>query len=73
MPLEAELIELVEVYQTLMTWVHASMLPSLLMLTVTLGAAHLVNLSLNWGRVLLHTALVGFICLLLLCNIFFCG
>lgn len=72
-PLEAELIELVDVYQTLTRWLSSSMLPGFLLLTLTLAFAVLLNNSLAWGKLSLHLTLATLVLVLLTTNLFVTG
>lgn len=73
MPLEAELIELVEVYQSLMRWVSVTLLPGLLVLTVTLSFALLLNLAIGWARLELTVFLTFALLFTLIANLFLTG
>lgn len=70
-PLEAELVELVEVYQTLTRWISVGVLPSICMLTLSLFLAIMLNLAIGWGRHVLIVTLSTFICVSLVWNFFF--
>lgn len=70
-PLEADLIELVEVYQSLTRWLSVTILPAFLLMSLTLGMAVLLNLSIGWARWELHLLLVSTIILTLFVNLFF--
>lgn len=72
-PLEAELFELVEVYQTLTRWVSSSILLPLCILTLTLFMALALNLTIGWGRQALLILLSSGVCVSLLLNILLMG
>lgn len=72
-PLEAELLELVEVYQTLMSWVSSTALPGFFLCSATAGLALSLNMAISWCRPALLNFLAGTICLLLAVGVFFVG
>lgn len=72
-PLEAELIELVEVHQCLTRWINIAVLTPLLWLTLSIFFAILCNLSIGWARHQFILLLSICICLILLINIIFIG
>lgn len=50
-PLELELVELVEVFQTLMVWYTTDLLPTLLLMVILFGLSILLNFCINWYSV----------------------
>jgi len=55
-PLELELIDLVEIFQTLMVWYTTELLPAFMILTFATGMALVLNFYMNWYSARVLTA-----------------